>query len=155
MVLGIGKEHSQGAEEARHRRHQDAPDVEGCRQGRRVDRAVAAEGEDREVARIAAALIEAARNARPIVALATRWTPQAAVARSTPSGRATVSAMARSARARSTGMLPPARYSGLTKPSTTLASVTVGNVPPRTVTGGGRGRRPHSTAAGRRRVEPW
>ena len=55
-VLEVGGQHADRAEHAGERRHHDAADAEIARHVESVDAAVAADGDQREVARVAAAL---------------------------------------------------------------------------------------------------
>ena len=65
-----------------------------------------------------------------ILALATAWIPQAASANGNPIGVAMRSSITSAAFDESSLRSPPTRWSGLKYPSTTLASVMVGSVPP-------------------------
>jgi hypothetical protein len=56
LMLQVGEQHAQRAEEPRHRRNDDAPDLQAFRQIDRVHAAVAADGEQAEAGGIAAAL---------------------------------------------------------------------------------------------------
>ncbi len=55
-MLDIAGEHADGAEDPRQRRHDHAPDAEFAREVGGVHAAIAAEGHQRQIARIAAAL---------------------------------------------------------------------------------------------------
>ena len=74
--------------------------------------------------------LETARNARAIVALATRWMPKAASSTDTPMGSATCLPTASTDSSERIVSSPPTSWVGLMKPSATLASVTVATVPP-------------------------
>ena len=73
--------------------------------------------------------------ARAITAAATASTSSAAASTLTPR-RAASGAIAACARSRDSGIAPPSRPVAGSRPSTTLASVTVGRVPPRSYAAG-------------------
>ena len=113
------------------RRHQHVRNAEVARQIGGVQRAGTAEGQQREATRILAAALERSRRSTAMLVLTILRMPAAAVTRSRPSGLATPSVIARSARARSSVMRPPSTLLPPSAPSTRLASVTVGALPPR------------------------
>ena len=55
-MLDLREQHAERAEQPRHRRHQNSADVEQARECRGMDRAIAAEGQHGQIARIASAL---------------------------------------------------------------------------------------------------
>ena len=71
------------------------------------------------------------RTASAIFTSASLTTPAAAATRVRPSGAPTFSSMARTALGRSSGIVPPRKRAESIRPSTRLASVTVGSLPPR------------------------
>ena len=116
------------AEDAGIARHEDAADVELARQPRRVQRPGAAEGHQRVVARIVAALHADDPDRPRHVGGDDR--EDALRRRHHVRGRARAASRAIAALARSwrIGMRPPSRCVGFSVCSTTLASVTVGSV---------------------------
>ena len=76
MALESSLEQPDGREDARPRRDEDAPDAELAGDPGGVDRAAAAERDEREVARVAAALNgRTDLIARIMLALASSWQP--------------------------------------------------------------------------------
>ena len=75
--------------------------------------------------------LDTARIARIMFDAAMTWAPYAASASGSPMRRAIVASKTSCARAAFSVTAPPASWPGFRKPRITLASVTVGSVPPR------------------------
>ena len=126
VVRDVGGERAVRAQQARRRRHQDARHAELARHGAGVQRAGAAERQQREARRIVPALdgddLDRARHHR-------RRDGEQILGRLLDADAEPLAPAAPSAaRARSSdsGMAPPSRPAGGSRPSTRLASVTVG-----------------------------
>ena len=125
-LLQLGGCHALGAQDARRRRHQDAADAELARDLDRMQRARPAERHQREGARIMAALDRDDADGAHHVGVDDAHDAERRLAQRRVRAFSASGAMAASARRRSRRMPPPISSSGR-RPSTRLASETVGS----------------------------
>ena len=127
--MRVGEQDADGGERAGQRGNQDARNAERAREATGVDGASAAEGDEREVARVVAALDGDDADGLCHGGFDRRRRMPAANSSTVAMGPLAGFMKCARARARSSATAPPRKLSVSSRPSTRLASVTVGRSP--------------------------